>query len=113
MTRGLALRRQISWCFSTARPFPNRTPAANGWSTTPFLLCFNAHGYAVEFLTPDGIYAQRWTAILDTVDPACADDPSSLPVRPSPSLHTHCSCSRRPPEFAFAQGLLTTGPVDG
>ena len=32
-------------------------------------MCFNAHRYPVEFLTPDGIYAQRWTAVLDTVDP--------------------------------------------
>ncbi len=31
-----------------------------------FLLCFNAHSAAVEFLTPDGDYAAEWTAALDT-----------------------------------------------
>lgn len=35
-----------------------------------FLLCFNAHGYPVEFLTPDGKYARQWTVVIDTVDPS-------------------------------------------
>jgi glycogen operon protein len=31
-----------------------------------FLLCFNAHDQAVEFVTPDGDHASQWTAELDT-----------------------------------------------
>ena len=34
-----------------------------------FLMCFNAHAYPVEFITPDGQYARRWTVILDTFHP--------------------------------------------
>jgi isoamylase len=34
-----------------------------------FLLCFNAHDVPVEFTTPDGTYADEWTAILDTAHP--------------------------------------------
>jgi glycogen operon protein len=34
-----------------------------------FLLCFNAHDAGVDFITPDGGYAQEWTAELDTADP--------------------------------------------
>lgn len=37
-----------------------------------FLLCFNAHGYSVEFVTPDGQYAKEWTAVIDTAAPAAA-----------------------------------------
>jgi isoamylase len=33
-----------------------------------FLLCFNAHDDAVDFVTPHGDYAQQWTAELDTTD---------------------------------------------
>ena len=33
-----------------------------------FLLCFNAHDAGVDFVTPDGGYAQEWTAELDTAD---------------------------------------------
>lgn len=39
-----------------------------------FLLCFNAHGYPVEFVTPDGQYAREWTIVIDTADPTLADD---------------------------------------
>ncbi len=35
-----------------------------------FLLCFNAHAYPVEFLTPDGQYARQWTVEIDTFDPS-------------------------------------------
>ncbi len=35
-----------------------------------FLLCFNAHAYPVEFLTPDGKYARQWTVEIDTFDPS-------------------------------------------
>ena len=31
-----------------------------------FLLCFNAHHEALEFVTPDGNYAKEWTVALDT-----------------------------------------------
>jgi glycogen operon protein len=33
-----------------------------------FLLCFNAHAYAVEFVTPDGEYAKQWMAVLSTAE---------------------------------------------
>ena len=33
-----------------------------------FLLCFNAHAYPVEFVTPDGQYARQWTVVIDTFD---------------------------------------------
>jgi isoamylase len=35
-----------------------------------FLLCFNAHGKAVDFATPDNGYAKEWTAVIDTADPS-------------------------------------------
>ena len=31
-----------------------------------FLLCFNAHHEDLEFQTPDGLFAQEWTVVLDT-----------------------------------------------
>ncbi len=34
-----------------------------------FLLCFNAHDHVQDFVTPDGDYAEMWTADLDTADP--------------------------------------------
>jgi isoamylase len=34
-----------------------------------FLLCFNAHYDAVDFVTPHGDYAQQWTVELETADP--------------------------------------------
>lgn len=34
-----------------------------------FLLCFNAHHDAVNFVTPNDDYAKEWTAELDTADP--------------------------------------------
>ncbi|EID15140.1 Maltooligosyltrehalose synthase [Mycobacterium xenopi RIVM700367] len=39
-----------------------------------FLLCFNAHDEDVEFIVPDGDYADQWTAELDTTDPVGAAD---------------------------------------
>src|SRR5271156_2561786 len=33
-----------------------------------FLLCFNAHDHAVDFVMPDDDYAKEWTAELDTTD---------------------------------------------
>jgi isoamylase len=39
-----------------------------------FLLCFNAHDKVVDFITPEGDYAQQWTAALDTADPTGATD---------------------------------------
>jgi isoamylase len=46
-------------------------PGARGERTVDdsFLLCFNAHNECVEFVTPDGDYAQEWTGELDTNDP--------------------------------------------
>jgi glycogen operon protein len=35
-----------------------------------FLLCFNAHDHTVDFVIPDGDYAQQWAAVLDTTHPA-------------------------------------------
>ncbi|MDP4960511.1 MAG: glycogen debranching protein GlgX [Mycobacterium sp.] len=37
-----------------------------------FLLCFNAHDETVDVVTPDGEYAQQWSAVLDTADPTGA-----------------------------------------
>jgi isoamylase len=34
-----------------------------------FLLCFNAHDHAVDFVIPNDDYAKEWTAELDTTDP--------------------------------------------
>jgi len=34
-----------------------------------FLLCFNAHGKTIDFVTPAGDYANEWTAVLDTSNP--------------------------------------------
>lgn len=34
-----------------------------------FLLCFNAHHDAVDFVTPNDDYAKEWTAELDTAEP--------------------------------------------
>lgn len=35
-----------------------------------FLLCFNAHDHAVDFVMPHDDYGKEWTAELDTTDPA-------------------------------------------
>ena len=34
-----------------------------------FLLCFNAHAYPVDFITPETPYAKEWQAVIDTSDP--------------------------------------------
>jgi isoamylase len=34
-----------------------------------FLLCFNAHDAALDFVVPQGVYGKEWTADLDTSDP--------------------------------------------
>jgi isoamylase len=39
-----------------------------------FLLCFNAHEHAVDFVTPPDGYAREWTAVLDTSDSTGATD---------------------------------------
>ena len=39
-----------------------------------FLLCFNAHDETVDVVTPDGEYAQQWSAVLDTADPTGETD---------------------------------------
>jgi glycogen operon protein len=39
-----------------------------------FLLCFNAHADSVEFVAPEGDYADEWTAELDTADSCGASD---------------------------------------
>jgi glycogen operon protein len=53
-----------------------------------FLLCFNAHDHAVDFVMPQDDYAREWTAELDTTDPIGAvqlvvnsGDKISLPGR--------------------------------
>ena len=53
-----------------------------------FLICFNAHSKAVDFVTPDGDYAQEWTGAIDTSAPSGATElvikagePLSLPGR--------------------------------
>ncbi|MGV9803393.1 glycogen debranching enzyme, partial [Mycobacterium sp. NPDC003449] len=39
-----------------------------------FLLCFNANDHPQDFVTPNGDYAQEWTADLDTADPTGESD---------------------------------------
>jgi glycogen operon protein len=39
-----------------------------------FLLCFNAHDEALDFVVPEGDYAKEWTAALDTADPTGSTD---------------------------------------
>ena len=39
-----------------------------------FLLCFNSHDEATDFVTPDGDYAEQWTAVLDTAEPTGATE---------------------------------------
>ena len=39
-----------------------------------FLLCFNSHDETVDFVTPDGDYAEQWTAVLSTAEPSGATD---------------------------------------
>jgi glycogen operon protein len=34
-----------------------------------FLLCFNAHYEPLDFVTPDGPFADEWTVVLDTATP--------------------------------------------
>ena len=34
-----------------------------------FLLCFNAHDNALDFVVPEGVYGKEWTADLDTSHP--------------------------------------------
>lgn len=34
-----------------------------------FLLCFNAHAYPVDFVTPETPYARQWQAVIDTFAP--------------------------------------------
>jgi glycogen operon protein len=50
-----------------ALPEPNRR--GERLVDDSFLLCFNAHDHPVDFVVPDGDYAQEWTAELDTTDP--------------------------------------------
>ncbi len=39
-----------------------------------FLLCFNAHDQALDFVIPEIDYATQWTAALDTADPTGATE---------------------------------------
>src|SRR5215468_4371843 len=50
------------------------TPNARGERVVDdsFLMCFNAHGKAVDFVTPDGDYAREWTGEIDTANPTGA-----------------------------------------
>ena len=34
-----------------------------------FLMCFNAHDNVVDFVVPDGDYANAWAGAIDTADP--------------------------------------------
>jgi isoamylase len=47
-----------------------REPDARGERVVDdsFLLCFNAHEEAVDFVIPDGDYGEEWTAELDTTE---------------------------------------------
>ena len=45
-----------------------------------FLLCFNAHAYPVDFVTPDSPYAKEWHAVIDTFHPRGDTDQRVLPA---------------------------------
>ena len=51
-------------------------PNARGERVTDdsFLLCFNAHDEALDFVIPDRDYGEKWAAALDTAHPAGATD---------------------------------------
>jgi isoamylase len=51
-------------------------PDARGERVTDesFLLCFNGHDQALDFVIPEIEYATSWTAALDTADPTGATD---------------------------------------
>ncbi len=51
-------------------------PDARGRRVTDdsFLLCFNAHGDAVDFVAPHDDYAQEWRVELDTAEPVIGVD---------------------------------------
>ena len=73
-----------------------------------FLLCFNAHSQAVDFVSPGKDYAEQWTAVLDTADPTGASD---LVVegrrRSSPCRDGRCWCCVRPPSACHSPVLST------
>jgi isoamylase len=52
------------------------TPNARGERVVDdsFLMCFNAHSKALDFIAPDGDYARQWTGAIDTADPTGATD---------------------------------------
>ena len=39
-----------------------------------FLLCFNAHAYAIDFVIPETPYAREWQAVIDTFHPQGATE---------------------------------------
>lgn len=39
-----------------------------------FLLCFNAHNQALDFVIPEADYAHEWSVVLDTVEPTGATE---------------------------------------
>ena len=63
-----------------------------------FLLCFNAHDKAVDFVAPNRAYAQQWTAELDTADPTGRPTWSSRQARRSHCPPGRCWCCVRPPD---------------
>ena len=50
------------------RPSPQPNARGERVVDDSFLLCFNAHGKPIDFVAPDGDYAEQWTAVLDTWD---------------------------------------------
>ena len=44
------------------------TGAVSGWSTTSFLIAFNAHHETLTSTIPDEVYGEGWLVALDTSD---------------------------------------------
>jgi isoamylase len=56
--------------FLNGEAIPERDARGERVVDDSFLLCFNAHDHAVDFVMPHDDYATEWTAELDTTDPA-------------------------------------------
>ena len=60
--------------FLNGQALPEPDPRGERIVDDSFLLCFNAHSHAVDFVIPSQDYAQQWTGELDTTDPTGVTD---------------------------------------
>ncbi len=73
-------------CFLNGDAIPAPNERGERVVDDSFLLCFNAHSKAVDFVAPDNGYAEEWTAALDTADPTGA---SELVIKAGEKLSLH------------------------